>query len=71
MNTDKAFIELSRGTYRATVCGIELDVWQTGGLGWKYNAFDPAKRVYLGYDIGFSSLENACEAAIRFAETYK
>lgn len=57
-----------KGTYQLVIDGIELDVWKIGGLGWRFNALRDG--VYLGFEQGLPSLDAACEAAQRFAETY-
>jgi hypothetical protein len=59
---------LPRGSYRRVVNGIELDVWKIGALGWRFNASKDG--VYLGFEQGLISLDAACEAAVRFAETH-
>lgn len=57
-----------KGTYQTVINDIELDVWQIGGLGWRFNALQDG--VFLGFQQGMSSLDEACEAAARFAETF-
>lgn len=58
----------ARGSYQTHVNGIELDVWQIGSLGWRFNAL--REGVYVGCEQGLISLDAACEAAVKFAEKY-
>ena len=59
--------KLPRGTYRAVVNGIELDVWQHSD-GWMWKALRQGEG-YLMNGVGYSSLDTACEDAIKYAET--
>lgn len=61
------FVKLPRGTYRAVVAGVEIDVWQMGGGVWKWSVLDSAERVYITCGESLS-LDSACDDALRAAK---
>ncbi len=46
--------------------GIELDVWQVSGSGWRFTALG-GDGLYLCLRDGFASIEEACDAALGYA----
>lgn len=71
--TRKPHVEWKQGprSYTSTHNGIRLDVWKVSGKGWRFNAFDAATKCYIGYREGLASLDEACDAAIDFAEAFR
>lgn len=61
------FSRLPRGTFRAVLNPIEIDVWAEYGKGWRYTLTHSQTGFAKGYSTGFSSFEIAAEAAINQA----
>lgn len=68
MNDFIEWVKLPRGTYRCKIDNFTADVWSVGGKIWKWNVLESGIK-YVGTGIE-SSLDFACEAAVKFMETY-
>jgi hypothetical protein len=56
-------------SYSTHVNAVLLEVWEISGEGWRFNASDGSH--YLGFNKGFRTMDEACEAAIAFAESIR
>ena len=58
---------MPRGTYRATVGDIQIDVWRMGGGIWKWTVYESSEGVYLASGES-PSLDSACDDSLIAAQ---